>query len=327
MRRREFITLFFGTAAMWPLPARAQQPAMQVVGFLNSASLPNYESNVSAFREGLANAGYVEGRNVTIEYRWAESRLDRLPALAADLVGRQVSVIAACGSPTAALAAKSATASIPIVFETGADPVQIGLVASLNHPGSNVTGITNFSGELAAKRLGLLRELVPSATSIAALINPTRPGADAQLAQIKEAARAIGLPLHIVNAASEHELDSAFSSLAQQKVGGLVMTADALFTDRRHQVVALAKLYAVPTIYEFRHFVVAGGLFSYGPNPNDSYRQAGNLVGRVLKGEKPADLPVMRPSKFELVINMKTAKALGIEVPNSMQLLADEVIE
>jgi putative ABC transport system substrate-binding protein len=327
MRRREFITLFCGTTAMWPLAARAQQPAMHVVGFLNSASLPNYESNVSAFREGLANAGYIEGRNLTIEFRWAESRLDRLPALAADLVRRQVSVIAACGSPTAALAAKSATASIPIVFETGADPVQIGLVASLNHPGGNVTGITNFSGELAAKRVGLLRELVPSATSIAALVNPTRPGADAQSSQIKEAARAIGLPLHIVKAASEHDLDPAFASLAQLKVGGLVMTADALFTDRRHQVVALAKRYAVPTIYEFRHFVAAGGLLSYGPDTTDSYRQTGNLVGRVLKGERPADLPVMRPSKFDLVINMNTAKALGIEVPNSMQLLADEVIE
>lgn len=327
MRRREFITLFCGTAAMWPLAARAQQPTMQVVGFLNSASLPNYKSNVNAFREGLANAGYVEGRNITIEYRWAESRLDRLPALAADLVRRQVSVIAACGNPSAALAAKSATASIPIVFETAADPVQLGLVASLNHPGGNVTGFTNVSDELAAKRIGLLRELVPSATSMAALVNPTRPGVDAQLAQIHKAARAIGMPLHIVQAASEHDLDSAFSSLAQLNVGGLVMTADALFTDRRHQVVALAKLYAVPTIYEFRHFVEAGGLFSYGPEPNASYRQTGNLVGRILKGERPADLPVMQPSKFELVINMKTARALGIEVPNSMQLLADEVIE
>jgi putative tryptophan/tyrosine transport system substrate-binding protein len=326
MRRREFISVIAGATA-WPLGARAQQPAMQVVGFLNSASPPNYESNVNAFREVLANTGYVEGLNVTIEYRWAESQLDRLPALAADLVRRQVSVIAACGSPTAALAAKSATASIPIVFETGADPVQLGLVASLNHPGGNVTGFTNVSGELAAKRVGLLRELVPSATSIAALVNPTRPGADAQLAQIDKAARAIGLPLHIVQAASEHDLDSAFSSLARLKVGGLVMTADALFTDRRHRVVALAKLYAVPTIYEFRHFVEAGGLFSYGPDPNASYRQTGNLVGRILKGERPADLPVMQPSKFELVINMKTAKALGIDVPNTMQLLADEVIE
>ena len=327
MRRREFITLFFGTAAMRPLAARAQQPGMQVVGFLNSASPQNYESNVNAFREGLANAGYVEGRNVTIEYRWAESRLDRLPALAADLVRRQVSVIAACGSPTAALAAKSATASIPIVFETGADPVQIGLVASLNHPGGNITGFANVSSELAAKRVGLLRELVPSATSIAVLVNPTRPGADAQSAQIREAARATGLPLHIIKAASEHDLDSAFASLVQLKVGGLVMTADALFTDRRHQVVALAKLHAIPTIYEFRHFVEAGGLLSYGPDTSAAYRQAGNLVGRILKGERPADLPVMQPSKFELVINLKTAKALGIDVPNSMQLLADEVIE
>jgi ABC-type uncharacterized transport system substrate-binding protein len=326
-RRRELILALGGAAVTWPIAARAQQAPMPAVGFLHSASVRNYELQLNGFREGLANAGYVEGRNVTIEYHWAESQLDRLPALAADLVRRPVAVIAACGSPAAALAAKSATTSIPIVFETGADPVQIGLVASLNHPGGNVTGFTNVSGELAAKRVGLLRELVPSATSIAVLINPTRSGADAQSAQIHEATRAIGLPLHIIKAASEHDLDAAFSSLAQLKVGGLVITADALFTDRQHQIVALAKRYAVPTIYEFRHFVVAGGLFSYGPDPHDSYRQAGNLVGRILKGEKPADLPVMQPSKFELVINMKTAKTLGIEVPNSMQLLADEVIE
>ena len=327
MRRRDFIAAFGGAAAAWPLAARAQQAPMLAVGFLHSASVRNYELQVNAFREGLANAGYVEGRNVTIEYRWAESQLDRLPALAAELVRRPVAVIAACGSPTVALAAKSATTSIPIVFETGADPVQIGLVASLNHPGGNVTGFTNVSGELAAKRVGLLRELVPSATSIAVLVNPTRPGADAQSAHIQEAARAIGPPLHIVKAASEHDIEATFSSLAQLKVGGLVITADSLFTDRQHQIVALVKRYAVPTIYEFRHFVVAGGLISYGPDPHDSYRQTGSLVGRILKGEKPADLPVMRPSKFELVINMETAKALGIEVPNSMQLLANEVIE
>jgi putative ABC transport system substrate-binding protein len=327
LKRRDFIAILGGTAATWPLAARAQQAPIPAVGFLHSASARNYELQVNGFREGLANAGYVEGRNVAVEYRWAENQIDRLPALAGELVRRQVAVIAACGSPAAALAAKSATASIPIVFETGADPVQLGLVASLNHPGGNITGITNVSGELVAKRVGLLRELVPSAASIAALVNPTRPGVDTQSAQIQEAARAIGLPLHIVKAASEYDLDAAFSSLAQLKVGGLVMTADSLFTDRGHQIIALAKRYAVPMMYEFRHFVVAGGLFSYGPDPHDSYRQTGNLVGRILKGEKPADLPVMRPSKFELVINMKTAKALGIEVPNSMQLLADEVIE
>ena len=326
-RRREFILALVGAAVTWPVVARAQQAPMPAVGFLHSASVRNYELQVNAFREGLANAGYVEGRNVAIEYRWAESQLDRLPALAADLVRRSVAVIAACGSPTAALAAKSATTSIPIVFETGADPVQLGLVESLNHPGGNVTGLTNVSGELAAKRVGLLHELVPSAASIAVLVNPTRPGADAQAAQIQEAARAIGLALSVAKAASEHDLDTTFSSLAQLKVGGLVITADSLFTDRQHQIVAMAKHYAMPTIYEFRHFVVAGGLISYGSDPHDSYRQTGNLVGRILKGEKPADLPVMRSSKFELVINMKTAKALGIEVPNSMQLLADEVIE
>jgi putative ABC transport system substrate-binding protein len=327
IRRRELILALGGAAITWPIAARAQQAPMPAVGFLHSASVRNYEPQLNGFREGLANAGYVEGRNVTIEYRWAETQLDRLPALAAELIRLPVAVIAACGSPTAALAAKSATTSIPIVFENGADPVRIGLVASLNQPGGNVTGITNFSGELVAKRVGLLRELVPSATSIAALINPSRPGADAQSAQVHEAARAIGLPLHVVKAASEDDLDVAFSSLPQLKVGGLVMTADALFTDRQQQIIALAKRYAIPTIYEFRHFVVAGGLFSYGPDPRDTYRQTGSLVGRILKGEKPADLPVMRPSKFELVINMKTAKALRIEVPNSMQLLADEVIE
>jgi putative ABC transport system substrate-binding protein len=327
MKRREFIAGLGGAAVTWPLAARAQQSAIPVVGFLNSASAKVYVPQLAAFREGLAKAGYVEGRDVAIEYRWAENQLDRLPALAAELVRRQVAVIAACGSPAAALAAKSATASIPIVFETGGDPEHVGLVASLNHPGGNVTGITNVSGELVAKRMGLLRELVPSAASIAVLVNPTRPGADAQAAQVQEAARAIGLPLHILKASSEHDLDAVFSSLAQLGAGGLVMTADTLFTDRHDQIIALAKRYAVPTIYEFRYYVVAGGLASYGPDILDSYRQTGNLVGRILKGEKPADLPVMRPSKFELVINMKTAKALGIEVPNSMQLLADEVIE
>jgi putative tryptophan/tyrosine transport system substrate-binding protein len=331
-RRREFILALGGAAVTWPVAARAQQAPMPAVGFLHSASVRNYELQVNAFREGLANAGFVEGRNVAIEYRWAESQLDRLPALAADLVHRPVAVIAACGSPTAALAAKSATTSIPIVFYSDCvrdrrRPRAAWAGRSLNHPGGNVTGFTNVSGELAAKRVGLLRELAPSTASIAVLVNPTRPGVDAQVAQIQEAARTIRLPLHILKAASEHDLDAAFSTLAQLKVGGLVITADALFTDRQHQIVALAKRYAVPTIYEFHHFVVAGGLISYGPDPHDSYRQAGSLVGRVLKGEKPADLPVMRPSKFELVINMKTAKALGIEVPNSMQLLADEVIE
>jgi putative ABC transport system substrate-binding protein len=327
MKRREFITLLGGAAATWPFAARSQQGSVPVVGFLHSASAQSYEQQVKAFLAGLAKAGYVEGRDVAIEYRWAENQIDRLPALAADLVRRHVSVIAACGSPTVALAAKSATASIPIVFETGADPVQIGLVESLNHPGGNVTGFTNVSTELAAKRIGLLRELVPSSASIAVLVNPTRPGADAQAAQVQEAARAIGLPLHILKAASERDIDAVFPTLTRLGAGALVITADALFTDRQHQIIALAKRFSVPTIYEFRHFVVAGGLISYGPDPQDSYRQTGGLVGRILKGEKPADLPVMQASKFELIINLKTAKALGIMVPNSMQLLADEVIE
>ena len=327
MHRRQFITLIGGTMVTWPLVARAQQAAMPVVGWLHSGTPTGQAEQVAALRRGLNEAGYTEGQDVAIEYRWAEDQLDRLPALAADLARQQVSVIAACGSPAVALAAKSVTSSIPIVFENGADPVQIGLVESLNHPGGNVTGITNLSDEVAAKRIGLLRELAPSAASIAILVNPKRPGVDAQAKRAQDAAHRIGLPVYVVKASSAGELDTAFASLVQLGAGGLVITADALFADRRDQVVALARRYSVPTIYEFRIFVTAGGLISYGSDVLDSYRQAGVLVGRILKGAKPGDLPVMRPTKFELVVNTKTAKALGIEVPISMQMLADEVIE
>jgi len=326
MRRREFITLLGSTAAAWPLSARAQQQsALPIVGWLHSGT--ETTAQAAAFRQGLSELGFIEGKSVVIEYRWAENQLDRLPVLATELARRDVSLIAACGSPAVALAAKSATSSIPIVFENAADPVQLGLVASFAQPGGNVTGVTNISAELTAKRMGLLRELVPAATSIAVLVNPNRPGVEAQEAQAQGAARALGLPLHILKAGSERDLDAAFLTMVQLGAGGLVIAADALFTDRRAQIFALARKHSIPTMYEFRYFVADGGLISYGPDNLEAYRRAGTLAGRILRGAKPADLPVMRPTKFELVINMKTAKALGIDVPVSMQLLADEVIE
>jgi ABC-type uncharacterized transport system substrate-binding protein len=327
MKRREFITLLGGAAVAWPVAARAQQ-AMLVIGWLSSGSRDTDETfRLPRFRLGLNEAGYTENRNVAIEYRRAEDQIERLPVLAADLAGRQVSVIVAAGRPDAALAAKSVTTSIPIVFVNAADPIQLGLVASLNRPGGNVTGVTTISAELEAKRLGLLRELVPSATSMAVLVNPTRPGVDAQVAQAQQAARALGLTLHILNASTERDLDAVFVTLAQRGAGALMITADGLFADRLDQIAALARRYSVPATFQFREFAAAGGLMSYGPGFGEPYLQAGILAGRILRGEKAADLPVMQPTKFELVINMKTAKALGIDVPVSMQLLADEVIE
>jgi putative tryptophan/tyrosine transport system substrate-binding protein len=327
VKRREFITLLGGAAA-WPLAARAQQPTMPVVGWLSSGSRDTDDaSRLPPFRLGLNEKGYTEGRNVAIEYRRAEDQIERLPALAADLAGRQVSLILAAGRPDSALAAKSVTTSIPIVFSNAADPVQLGLVASLNRPGGNVTGVTTVSAELEAKRLGLLRELVPSAKSIAVLVNPSRPGVDVQLAQAQQAARVLRLPLHILKASSERDLDAVFVTLVQLRAGAVMITADGLFADRLDQIATLARRYSVPAMFQFREFAAAGGLISYGPGFGESYHQAGILAGRILKGEKPADLPVMQPTKFELVINMKTAKALGIEVPISMQMLADEVIE
>jgi putative tryptophan/tyrosine transport system substrate-binding protein len=325
--RRAFITLLGGAAA-WPLAVRAQQPAMPVVGWLSSGSRGTDDaSRLPPFRLGLNQTGYTEGRNVAVEYRRAEDQIERLPALAADLVGRQVSLILAAGRPDSALAAKSVTTSVPIVFSNAADPVQLGLVASLNRPGGNVTGVTTVSAELEAKRLGLLRELVPAATSIAVLVNPTRPGVDVQLAQAQQAARVLGLPLHILQASSERDLDAVFVTLVQLRAGALMITADGLFADHLDQIATLARRYSVPAMFQFREFAAAGGLISYGPGFGESYHQAGILAGRILRGEKPADLPVMQPTKFEMVINMRTARALGIEVPSSMQLLADEVIE
>jgi putative tryptophan/tyrosine transport system substrate-binding protein len=328
MRRREFVTLIGGATAAWPLVARAQQAGMTpMIGFLNSATPPGYAARVNAFRQALKDVGYVEGQNVAIEYRWADNQIDRLPDLAADLVQHQVAVIAAGGSPASALAAKAGTTTIPIVFMNAADPERIGLVASLSRPGGNVTGVTTISAELGAKRLGLLRELLPSVTSIAMVVNPKRPGVDAQIEQAKEAALTLGLAPHILTATNEHDFEPVFQTVVQLRAGALVVAADALFTDRREQIVALAEHYSVPAMYELREFVMVGGLISYGASPLEEYRQGAILVSRILKGEKPGDLPVMLPTKFELVINMKTAKSLGLNVPNSMQLLADEVIE
>jgi putative ABC transport system substrate-binding protein len=326
MKRRDFIALLGGTAVTLPLAARAQQSGT-VIGFLNSGSLDSYTSQVKVFNQALKETGYVEGQNVAIEYRWAENQVDRLSALADDLVRRKVSVIAAGGSPASALAAKSATTTIPIVFMNAADPVEIGLVASFNRPGGNVTGSTLLSAELVAKRLGILRDLLPSIKKIAMLVNPTRPRVAVQKAQMQEAARVLGLPLHILDASNERDIDAVFQAVVREQDGALIVAPDAMFLNLRVQIADLAIRYRIPTMYELRNFVEAGGLISYGASALELYRQGGTLTGQILMGRKPADLPVLQPTKFELIINMKTAKALGIEVPSSMQLLADEVIE
>jgi putative tryptophan/tyrosine transport system substrate-binding protein len=327
MRRRDFIQGVAAISAVWPLVVRAQQSGSPVIGFLSSASPDTYVSQLKAFREGLKENGYVEGQNVAIEYRWAQDQIAQLPRLASELVRRPVSVIAAGGSPASAIAAKSVTTTIPIVFMNAADPVAVGLVASFNRPGGNVTGATLLSAELVAKRMGILRDLLPSVKKIAMLANPTRPGVEAQKAQVQEAAQAIGLALHILDASSERDIDAAFEAVVRQQDGVLVVAPDALFLDRRVQIADLATRYRIPTMYELRNYVEAGGLISYGATALDLYRQGGSLTGQILMGKKPADLPVLQPTKFELVINLKTAKALGIDVPVSMQMLADEVIE
>jgi putative ABC transport system substrate-binding protein len=326
MKRREFITLLGGAAMACPVGALAQQPAMPAVGFLNGASYDLSAYLVSAFHQGLGETGYVEGRDVVIEYRSADGQYDRLPALAADLVRRQVSVIAATGTPTG-LPAKAATATIPIVFVTGSDPVEQGLVASLNRPGGNLTGTTTLAVELGQKRLELLHELVPSATLIAVLVNPTGPNLAAVSRDLQAAARTLGLPIHILHASTAHDLEAAFATMVELHTGALVIGTDTFFNSQSARLAALALRHAVPAIYQYREFAAAGGLISYAGSITDAYRVAGVYTGRILKGEKPSDLPVQQSTKAELFINLKTARALGLEVPASVLARADEVIE
>jgi len=327
MKRREFITLLGGAAAEWPRAARAQQQSMPVIGFLNARSLRSDSRLVTAFHQGLGEIGYVQGQNVAIEYRWAEGYNDRVPALAAELVRRQVAVIVATGGNIVALAAKAVTSTIPIVFTTGGDPVLMGLVTSLNRPGGNITGISALTGLLGAKRLEILHELVPKAAMIGVVMNPTNPNAEAYARELQEAARTRGQQIHILNASTEGEIDIALASLVQLRAGAVLIVTDAFFTGWRDQLVALVARYAIPAIYDENRFAAAGGLITYGTNFADMYRQAGLYAGRILKGEKPADLPVMQPTKFDLVINLKTAKALGLEIPPTLLARADEVIE
>ena len=331
MKRREFIPLL-GSAAvaptlLWPFAALAQQAAMPVIGFLNSGSRELFAARVAAFHQGLNDTGFVEGRNVAIEYQWAQGHYDRLPALASDLVRRQVTVIAATGGIPSALAAKAATSTIPIVFVAGADPIKFGVVTSLSRPDSNLTGLTVFTSELVPKRLELLHEVVQNAATIALLVNPTNAVAEIVQRDVQEAARTLGLQLNVVHASAEPDLDKVFSTLDQLRAGALVIGTDPLFDGQSERLAALAVHYAMPTIYQTREFAAAGGLMSYGGSLTDAYRKAGVYTGRVLKGEKPADLPVMQSTKVELIINLKTAKALGIEIPASLLATADEVIE
>jgi len=325
VKRRQFIMLLGGAAAAWPLAARAQQAAMPVIGFLNGGSSWEYAQMADAFRKGLGEIGYIEGRNVWIEYRWAEGRYERLPALAADLVRRQVSVIAA-NTPASPIA-KAATTSIPIVFLTSADPVAAGLVASLNRPGGNLTGVAVLNVEVGPKRLELLHEAVPAASVVALLINPTHPTAEAQSRDMQAAARSLGLQLHALHASTERDFDTVFARLVQLRAGALIIGADAFFINQSEQLAALALRHAVPAIATYREFVAAGGMMSYGGDLADSFRIMGVYSGRILKGEKAADLPVQQETKFALIINLKTAKALGITVPISLLGRADEVIE
>lgn len=326
MERRAFIA-GLGAAATWPLVARAQQPAMPVVGFLSSRS-PNESAAVAAaFRQGLAQAGFVVGQNMAIEYRWAEGQYDRLPALAAELVNLKVAAILAAGGPPSALAAKKATTTIPVIFSAADDPVGLGLVASLSRPGGNVTGMSLFNATLVAKRLALLHELVPSARVIAYLTNPANPGVILEVKAAQEAAKTFGLELQVIDASTDQEIEAAFARLIQQRIGAVVVAGEPFLDSRRAAIVELAAKYAVPASYSWRENVAIGGLLSYGTTISESYRSAGVYCGRVLKGERPADLPVMQPTKFEMTINLKTARTLGINVPPALLTAADEIIE
>jgi ABC-type uncharacterized transport system substrate-binding protein len=326
MKRREFIMLL-GVGVAWPFAVRAQQPAKPVVGFLSFRSEADATDSVAAFRKGLGETGYIEGRNVAVEYRWADARLDRLSTLVEELVSRRVAVLAAVAGQQTPRAAQAATKTIPIVFGIGEDPVKTGLVSSLNQPGGNMTGVTFLSAGLVAKRLGMLRQLVPNADVIGLLANQNSPQGQQQLNDVPDAAKSLGQRVLILNGGSDQEIDAAFAGLAEQRVKALLVAADPSYDPRRNRLIALSAQYAIPTMYHFRDFPLAGGLACYGASISDLYRQVGIYVGRILNGEKPADLPVMLPTKFEFVINLKTARALGLDIPPTMLALADEVIE
>jgi len=325
--RRELLAALGGAVAAWPRAARAQQPALPVVGFIRTTSADDSLKLVEAFRRGLGEAGYVEGRNVLIEYRYAQGQIDRLPALAADLVTRRVAVLAATGGTVSARAAKAATSTIPVVFTTGDDPVKAGLVASLSRPGGNVTGVSVFSARLGAKRLALLHELIPAATTIAILLNPKNPDSEDEAKDVQEAARALGVEILVLYAGTENEIDAAFTKLVEQRTGALMLGADTFFTSQRARIATLSTYLRIPTADSVREFPEAGGFASYGASLAGVYRQAGVYVGRILKGDKPADLPVLLPTAFEFVINLQTAKVIGLTVPDKLLVAADEVIE
>jgi ABC-type uncharacterized transport system substrate-binding protein len=327
MRRREFI-IFVGATAAWPLAARAEQSAIPVIGFLNAASPQPFAKYVAGFRTGLKETGYIDGQNVTIEFRWAEGDYDRLPEMAADLVRRKVAVLVSGGGPPSLMAAKAATGTIPIVFTTGSDPVQLGFVTSLGRPGGNITGVNFFGSAMESKRLGLLRAVVPGVQLIAVLLNPNRQSSYArQKTDVEEAAHAIDQQIDLLSASNESEIDAAFATATQLRAGAMLVSGDPFFNSQHSKIVALAARHAIPAIYEQREHALAGGLMSYGTNLSEAYRQAGVYAGRILKGEKPGDLPVVQSTKFEFVINLKTAKALGIEVPPNLSAEADEIIE